>query len=262
MHSTAETLGAGPGSAAAPEIAAAALQLAADRLVAFPTETVWGLGALAQSERAVAGLRRFKGRDQGQPISILVADGGELAVLGFDLSPLALRLMDAFWPGPMTLVMPCTGSFASGVARAEDGAVGVRCSSHPIARGLARAVASAGLGPLTATSLNLRAEAPVKSRSDALRLCGRAIAGPAGSSGPAGPRGFNGPAGPPGSAEPIVVLPDGGIETGASRPSTVVDLCGSQPRILRAGAVDRASVEEVVGPVLVARPALEGSSPQ
>ena len=109
-------------------------------VLAYPTETVWGLGADARSDAAVDQLRAFKGRGDAAPISILVTGAGALAALGFRIDAAAQRLAREFWPGPLTLVLPCSASFAAGVAR-EDGAVGVRCSPHRVASELAASCA-------------------------------------------------------------------------------------------------------------------------
>jgi L-threonylcarbamoyladenylate synthase len=93
-------------------------------LLAYPTETVWGLGADAGSDAALERLRAFKGRADDAPVSILVAEPAAIAAPDFDASPLARALAERFWPGPLTLVLPCRRRFAAGVAR-EDGAVGV-----------------------------------------------------------------------------------------------------------------------------------------
>ena len=77
----------------------------------------------------------------------------------------------------LTLILPCRRRFAAGIAR-EDGAVGVRCSPHPIAAGLARRTASEGIGPVTATSLNRHAEPPARSHQEALAVVGEALDAP------------------------------------------------------------------------------------
>jgi L-threonylcarbamoyladenylate synthase len=201
--------------------AAAVERLGGGGLVAYPTETVWGLGALAGSERAVAGLRAWKGRDRGQPISVLVSGIESLEELGFELSPLARRVAQRCWPGPLTLVLPAPRLFAAGVARG-DGALGVRCSPHPVAAALARVVEEAGLGPVTATSLNRSGAAPVLDRAQALALCGS-------------------------NPEAPLVLGAGAEEASGAAPSTVLDLAGERPAVLRWGAIARAEIEAILG---------------
>lgn len=187
-------------------------------LVAYPTETVWGLGADAKSDAALEALRDFKGRGDDAPISILVTGAGALAPLGLRLEGAAERAARAFWPGPLTLVLPCRGGFARGVARA-DGAVGVRCSPHPGAAALAAGCARAGTGPVTATSCNRSGEPPALQRAAARAVC---------------------------AGGPVALLASGG-EAGGGAPSTVVDFSGARPRVLRWGAVGEAELAPVVG---------------
>lgn len=189
-------------------------------LVAYPTETVWGLGADARSEQALASLRDFKDRGEDAPISILIAGPDALAEMGFDFCERARRLAGCFWPGPLTLVLRSQKRFARGVARG-DGAVGVRCSSHPLARRLARELAKRGLGPLTATSLNRSGEPPACTRAEARRSCERDAVGPC-----------------------LLAAP--GPDAGGARASTVVDLTGARPVVLRWGALERSEL----GPIL------------
>ncbi len=127
-------------------------------------------------------------------------------------------MAEEFWPGPLTLVLPCAAAWARQVGSAE-GTVAVRCSPHPVALALARACAEAGLGPLTATSLNRSGEPPARTRPEALAVCATAgcrLAGP----------------------------PD--AESGGARESSIVDLCGARPALLREGAIPRARLERWV----------------
>lgn len=195
-------------------------------LVAYPTETLWGLGADARDEAALARLRAWKGRESAQPISILVAEPDALEGLGFVLGPSARELVRRHWPGPLTLVLRCRGRFAAGVARDADGAVGVRCSPHPVARALARRVAAAGLGPLTATSLNRSGAPPAATRAEARALCR-------------------------GADDPLLLDAEDAPEP-TGLPSTVVDATGTPPRVLRWGALDARTLA----------PALAGSAPE
>jgi len=179
--------------------------LAGDGLVAFPTETVWGIAACASSEAAVSRLRAFKGRDADKPVSILVASPEAAAEVAADWGPPARDLAERFWPGPLTLVVKCGRRFARGVA-AADGSVGLRCSPHPAAAALAAGARARGLGPVTATSLNRVGEPPARDRSEASRVCGDAI--------------------------PML---EG--EAGGEAVSSVVDVTGSRLRVLREGAI-------------------------
>ena len=210
-------------------IAAAVEHVRAGGLLAFPTETVWGLGADARSDAALERLRRWKGRDDRQPISVLIRDADAATSLGAPLAGAAARLAEAFWPGPLTLVVPAApGVLAAGVAR-TDGAIGLRCSLHPLAAALVAALARAGVGPLTATSLNHHGAPPARTREEASALC----------------RGADAPLCLDASA-------DGDVATGvrpapdAGAPSTVVDCTGAQPLVLRVGAIAPAELERVL----------------
>jgi L-threonylcarbamoyladenylate synthase len=185
--------------------------LAAGGLVGFPTETVWGLGADARSEAALEHLRRWKGRDAAKPISLLVAGPGDLARLGARLGPAARRLVDAFWPGPLTLVVRCEARLAAGVL-GPGGSVGLRCSPHPVAGALAALALRRGVGPLTATSLNRSGAPPCATRAEAAAAAGRGLA--------------------------LVAGPD----AGGAPPSTVVDATGDEARVLREGALSGAAI--------------------
>jgi len=198
----------------------AVAELRSGALLAYPTETLFGLGADSRCAAAVERLCSWKGREPERPLPILVEDSEALARLGVELSPLPRRLAEAFWPGPLTLVLYCPEAFAPGVAR-RDGAVGFRCSAHPVAGALARRVAREGIGPLTATSLNRSGEAPARTHSEAARCCD----------------------GRPGSP---ILMDVPGVEVGGGAPSSVLDLTGPQPRMLREGAISSAEVAAVL----------------
>ncbi|HEX9052517.1 MAG TPA: L-threonylcarbamoyladenylate synthase, partial [Anaeromyxobacter sp.] len=117
-------------------------------VVAYPTETFYGLGALARDGAAVDRLARAKGRPDGKPLPLLAADRaqvGEVAVIGPD----AARLAEAFWPGPLTLVLPARPGLPEAIT-AGTGTVGIRVPGGEIARALARAAG----GAIVATSAN------------------------------------------------------------------------------------------------------------
>ncbi len=189
--------------------------------VAFPTETVWGLAARAASPVAIDALRAWKGRQDDRPISLLVSGEAALVTHGFELSGLARRLVDAFWPGPLTLVLPCRARFAPGVA-APGGAVGVRCSSHPVAAALASAAEAAGLGLLTATSLNRTGDPPACCEVEARALC-RA-----------------------GSGSPHVIAV-GADDAGAESPTSVIDLTRETPAVIRWGGLTADVLRPLLG---------------
>jgi L-threonylcarbamoyladenylate synthase len=189
-------------------------------LLAYPTETVWGLGAAADADRALERLRRWKGRGESVPLAILVEEVGDLGPLGFEVEGAVERLAAAFWPGPLTLVLKSRHRFGRGVARA-DGAVGVRCSAHPLAAAIARRLRDEGVGPITATSLNPSGQSPARTRDEAGAVCGE------------------------GDEVPHLIDVDQ-AESGGDEASTVVDLTGDSPRVLRWGAVPAAELEPLL----------------
>ena len=109
--------------------------LAAGELVAFPTETVYGLGADAGSDAAVRKIFAAKGRPADHPLIVHVADASGVAEFAASIPAFAQRLMDAFWPGPLTLILPRRPGMAAVAAAGQD-SVGVRCPAHPVAHAL------------------------------------------------------------------------------------------------------------------------------
>lgn len=131
----------------------AADELAAGRLVAFPTETVYGLGARADDDRAVAGIFAAKGRPADHPLLVHVADAAGAAAFAAHWPPLAGRLADAFWPGPLSLIVARRASVGAAAAAGQD-SIGLRCPAHPVARALLRAAAQRGVLGVAAPSAN------------------------------------------------------------------------------------------------------------
>jgi L-threonylcarbamoyladenylate synthase len=137
-------------------IAAAAARLLAGKLVAFPTETVYGLGADADNPDAVARIYAAKGRPANHPVIVHVAPGADLRYWAREVPPQAQRLIDAFWPGPLTLILPRVPGRGEAVSGGQD-SIGVRCPSHPVAQALLRAFAAGkpgGHGGVAAPSAN------------------------------------------------------------------------------------------------------------
>ncbi|MGA6973360.1 MAG: L-threonylcarbamoyladenylate synthase [Candidatus Binatus sp.] len=176
--------------------------LRAGELVVYPTETFYGIGADAFSASALARLFRVKEREPGRPVGLIAADATMAFSVAREVPIDARRLADAFWPGPLTIVVPAREDIAPELA-GPDG-IGVRVSPNPIARAL-----SAGLGrPITATSANLSGEAPASTLDEA-----RA-----------------------GLGEKVKVYLEGGKLT-ASAPSAVIAVGGSGWRMIRVGAI-------------------------
>ena len=123
-------------------IAAAVQALQAGELVGFPTETVYGLGADAASDAAVAKIFAAKGRPSDHPLIVHVPDTAAALAFAADVPPFARRLMDAFWPGPLTVILPRRSGLAAAAAGGQD-SVGLRCPSHPACLALLRACVAA-----------------------------------------------------------------------------------------------------------------------
>ncbi|MDE2869984.1 MAG: L-threonylcarbamoyladenylate synthase [Chloroflexota bacterium] len=191
-------------------VARCARLLADGGVAAIPTDTLYGLGASVRAPEAVARVLRIKTRDSGAGIPILVesaAQAGEFA----DMSPHARRLARAFWPGAVTLVLPARPGLDRRLL-GPAGTVGVRVPASGVVRELVRRVGA----PLTGTSANLHNQPPPMTAQAAADAVGTLV---------------------------DLVL-DGG--PGAGAPSTVIDLVQDPPLILRAGAVDVATIRAIV----------------
>lgn len=133
-------------------IVQAAALLAAGQLVAFPTETVYGLGADAENPAAVAAIYAAKGRPQDHPVIVHLAPGAQLAHWAADIPAEADALVAAFWPGPLTLILKRAANIPDAVSGGQD-TVGLRCPSHPVAIALLQAF-KGGQGGIAAPSAN------------------------------------------------------------------------------------------------------------
>jgi L-threonylcarbamoyladenylate synthase len=192
------------------EIAVAALRRGG--IVAFPTDTYYGLGANVFDAQAVERILAAKGRPPSSPLPVLLADAGDVEKVCLDPPPELERLAEAFWPGPLTVVAPALHGVAHGVT-AGHGTVGVRVPDHEIPRSIARQLGS----PLTGTSANLSGNGPHKT--------GEAVEDELG------------------DHVDYVVPGDCGTHAAAS---TVVDLCGNSPVVLRDGAISLADLKQVL----------------
>ena len=130
-----------------------AVRLAEGGLVAFPTETVYGLGARADNAAAVARIFTAKGRPSDHPLIVHVADAADALLFTSLLPPLARRLIDAFWPGPLTVIVPRRAGVASAAAGGQA-SIGLRCPAHPVAQALLRATRALGVVGVAAPSAN------------------------------------------------------------------------------------------------------------
>jgi L-threonylcarbamoyladenylate synthase len=196
----------------APEALAAAVEvLRAGGLVAFPTETFYGLGADALDPDAVARVFRAKGRPPDKPLLLLVDSLAMAAAVALEIPPRARELIARHWPGPLTLVLRARPHLPSALS-AGTGTIGVRIPGHVVARAL---VSAAGV-PVTAPSANRHGYPSPRTAEDVQRGLGAAVD----------------------------LLLDGG-PTAGGEPSTLVDVTVAPFRVLRAGAVvlDRAELE-------------------
>jgi L-threonylcarbamoyladenylate synthase len=214
-------------------MADAAANLLAGNLVAFPTETVYGLGADACNEMAVARIYSVKGRPVDHPLIVHVASMDALGDWASDVPAYAIALARDFWPGPMTLIMKRSGLAGDFVTGGQD-TVGVRVPDHPVALGLLEAFARAGGKGVAAPSANrfgnvspTTAQAVADELSDYL-----------------------------GDADQIL---DGGpCEVGVE--STIIDCTGNVPRILRPGAVTVEMIEDSTGLIVGDSASVSGGS--
>jgi L-threonylcarbamoyladenylate synthase len=201
-------------SASTQVIADAVAALRAGELVVFPTETFYALGADPTQSKAMASLVRVKGRKPGNPIALIAADSGSAFAIADQIPSDARRLAERFWPGPLTLVLPAHIGLNEALV-GPNGGVGVRVSPHAIARSLAFALG----GLITATSANLSGEKPARSVIEARRSLGTLIS----------------------------AYVDGGVLS-SDAPSTVVEFgADGHWRILRSGAIDNGAINAAVG---------------
>ncbi|NDY42848.1 threonylcarbamoyl-AMP synthase [Dissulfurirhabdus thermomarina] len=187
-------------------VEAAAGVLAGGGVVAYPTETTYGLGARLDRPAALDRVFRLKRRPLDKPLLVLVASRADLERLVVEIPPAAEDLMHRFWPGPLTLLLPARADLPRAVT-ADTGKVGVRISSHPVAAALA---AAAGV-PVTATSANRSGEPPALTAGEVVERFGV-------------------------EGETLAYVLDGG-RTPGGLPSTIVDVGPGGPRLVRPGAV-------------------------
>ncbi len=140
-------------STASAEILHAAMQLRVGSLVAFPTETVYGLGADATNESAVAAVFAAKGRPADHPLIVHLPQGMRLDTWAVDIPPIVKKLTDAFWPGPLTIILKKSARIRKVVTGGQD-TVGLRCPAHPVAQQLLAEFARLGSGIVAAPSAN------------------------------------------------------------------------------------------------------------
>jgi L-threonylcarbamoyladenylate synthase len=200
--------------AAVPRVVA---HLESGGLLAYPTETVYGLGSTTRAEDVQA-LGRLKGRRPGKPFLLLVGSREMAEAQGLAFGEGANALARAFWPGPLTLVLPGGGGRLPDELRGPEHGIAVRFTSH---RAIARLVAALGQ-PLTSTSANLPGQAPAPGADAIVRDFAPAVK-----------RG-------------VLLVLDGGV-LGNSPSSTIVDCTQSPPRLVREGAITLEELRRAAG---------------
>lgn len=193
----------------------AAAHLRAGRLVAFPTETVYGLGADAMDPRAVSAIFAAKGRPSTNPLIVHLADAGAVHRVASEWNDVASALAAAFWPGPLTLVVPKRSAVPDTVTAGLD-SVAVRVPAHPVAHAL---LVAADI-PVAAPSANRSTETSPTLAVHVERALGDRVA---------------------------MILDGGPARVGIE--STVLDVTGRRPLLLRPGTIARTAIEAVAGPI-------------
>jgi L-threonylcarbamoyladenylate synthase len=196
-------------------------------LVAFPTETVYGLGARADDDAAVAAIYQAKGRPADHPLIVHVPDAPDAACarqFAAEWPDMAQRLVAAFWPGPVTVIVKRREGMGAAAAGGQD-SIGLRCPAHPVALALLRAAAQAGVPGVAAPSANRFGRVSPTSAAHVVDELGLALR----------------------------VLDGGDCEVGIE--SAIVDCSRGRPVLLRPGAISRQQLEAALGQPLAERDA-------
>lgn len=197
-------------------VARAAQALAAGELVGLPTETVYGLGARADDDAAVARIFAAKGRPADHPLIVHVASPADALAFAAQWPPVAQRLTEALWPGPLTVIVPRRPEVAAAAAGGQS-TVGLRCPRHPVAQALLKAAQGLGVKGVAAPSANRFGRiSPTLARHVIEEL-----------------------------GEELLVLDGGPCEGGIE--STIVDCSRGRPVLLRPGVITRARLEAIAG---------------
>ncbi|AKJ27618.1 L-threonylcarbamoyladenylate synthase [Caldimonas brevitalea] len=196
--------------------------LCAGRLVAFPTETVYGLGANAGDDAAVRRIFEAKGRPANHPLIVHVPNAEACLTLASAVPPAAQKLMQSFWPGPLTVIVPRRGEAAAAAAGGQD-TIGLRCPAHPVARALLEACAQQGVLGLAGPSANVFGRVSPTTAQHVAEEFG----------------------------DDVLVLDGGPCEVGIE--STIVDCSRGHAVLLRPGMITRAEIEAALGEPLLDR---------
>jgi len=193
--------------------------LVAGELVAFPTETVYGLGARADDDAAVARIFSAKGRPADHPLIVHVVDAQAAQAFAAQWPPVAQRLVEAFWPGPLTVIVPRRPERGAAAAGGQA-SIGLRCPAHPVARALLQAAAARGVTGVAAPSANRFGRVSPTTAAHVRDEFG----------------------------DGLMVLDGGACAVGIE--STIVDCTRGAPVLLRPGVLTRAQIEAAAGEAL------------
>lgn len=208
------------------DIEHAASALKRGELVALPTETVYGLGADALNDFAIARIFAAKGRPADHPLIVHIAGATTLSTFAREVPRAAVKLAERFWPGPLTLILQKSDRVPLAVTGGQD-TVGIRCPSHPIAQALLLAFAKIGSGAVAAPSANRFGHVSPTTAQHVRDEFGKEI------------------------GRSITLLDGGACHVGIE--STIVDLSRGVPVMLRPGAITRAEIAEVIGEMPLTR---------
>ena len=211
-------------------IDAAAVALADGALVAFATETVYGLGADADDAAAVAKVYALKGRPAGHPLIVHVADREGIAPFAANLPLVGERLVEAFWPGPLTIVVERRAEVAAAAAGGLP-TLGLRCPAHPVAHALLKAAAGRGVAGIAAPSANRFGRISPTTAAHVVEAFG----------------------------DDLLVLDGGACRVGIE--STIVDCTRGRAVLLRPGTLTREQIEAAAGQALQAADAMSPAAP-
>ena len=209
----------------------AAARIQAGALVGFPTETVYGLGADASSDQAVAGIFAAKGRPADHPLIVHVADAAQVSDYASSMPVFAEKLMHAFWPGPLTVILPRREGVAAAAAGGQN-SIGLRCPNHPVALAFLKACQTGVAGP----SANRFGRVSPTTAAHVQQEFG----------------------------DDLLVLDGGPCEVGIE--SSIVDCTRGRPVLLRPGVLTRAQLEAACGEAVLSKDELlqqeAGSAPR
>ncbi|WP_090043992.1 L-threonylcarbamoyladenylate synthase [Limnohabitans sp. 2KL-27] len=211
-------------SASHAAIAQSAQALRDGQLLGLPTETVYGLAANANDDAAVAQIFAAKGRPADHPLIVHVASQDQVPLFAVQVPEFAQRLMQAFWPGPLTLILPRRSGVATASAGGQD-SIGLRCPSHPVAQALLQACLPLGVLGVSAPSANRFGRVSPTTAAHVQSELG-----------------------------PELLILDGG-ECAVGIESTIIDCTRGEPVLLRPGHITRAQIEAACGRAVLGKDA-------